>query len=437
MKNTNLLFLIILFVITPVLEHSCSENTSNAGFKVYTDNELADIYKDIDVTFDSLDVKVVQPAEGYLKYPYLIPAGFYKQMWDWDGFFIANYFVTRGKPEYLKYWAMNLLEGVDEHGYVSGCATIKGPRQVFGTFAMKPFLSQGVYLNCKATGDYSWVPKYYEKLKLVLSYREKTQQDSISGLFYWEDAMQSGGDNNPALNYFKQDPRKFLACDASAYQYREYLAQSLIAKHLGKKEDAKIFSDKAAKLKNAINTILWSKEDKMYYNKEIGASKLYKRVSYSCFVPLFAGLANQRNGRAMIKEHLLNPDEMKSKYGYRSLSAKDPDYNNKNIIIPFSNCQGPVWPLANFLYTVALKNYGFDSELRWIAGTLGSRLVRDVKEYGSMHEAYSAETGESLSPDDTYVDENGRFIGFISWNLCFYDVLKGVVEDKWMDLDIK
>lgn len=80
----------------------------------------------------------------------MIPAGFYKQMWDWDGFFMGTYFCKKGRPQYLRYWAMNLMEGVDERGYVAGCATTKGPRPIFGDFAMKHFLSQGVLISSKA-----------------------------------------------------------------------------------------------------------------------------------------------------------------------------------------------------------------------------------------------------------------------------------------------
>jgi len=36
--------------------------------------------------FVRLRPQSIRPAEGFIKYDYLIPAGFYKQMWDWDGF---------------------------------------------------------------------------------------------------------------------------------------------------------------------------------------------------------------------------------------------------------------------------------------------------------------------------------------------------------------
>ena len=36
-----------------------------------------------------------------------------------------------------------------------------------------------------------------------------------------------------------------------------------------------------------------------------------------------------------------------------------------------------------------------------------------------------------------YVDKDGKFVGFISWNLCFQNVMEGVLYDKWMLLDIE
>ncbi|MBD0778644.1 hypothetical protein HPE56_12645 [Maribacter sp. ANRC-HE7] len=398
--------------------------------------EMENLYITLRNDFERQSKKVIQPAEGYLEYPYLIPSGFYKQMWDWDGFFMGNYFVSKGKPEYLKYWALNLIKGIDQDGYVSGCATTKGPRPIFGKFAMKPFLSQGVYLASKGLKDFSWVKPYYGQLKKVLEYRERTQQDEKTGLFYWDIAMQSGADNNPAMNYFQEDKRSFLAPDASTLQYKEYKAQAAIAKVLGMDMDAIVYTEKANKLKKAINTYLWSKEDQIYYTIDRETGDFYKRISYSSFVPLMAGIAPEVEGKAMIGKYLLEPSHMKAKYGFRSLSAKDPDYNNKNIIVPFSNWQGPVWPIANYIYSIGLKKYGFDKEVAWLGNTVGTLLLKDMERHDTMHENYNAETGVALAPSDDHVDENGNIVGFVSWNLCIENVLDGVVNDNWMLLDI-
>ncbi|MEB8344731.1 trehalase family glycosidase [Flavobacteriaceae bacterium KMM 6898] len=440
MKKIYSLLLIISFML---FNFSCiNKAKNNKELTVVASNieknqdSLRKIYEEIKTQYTSLSTRVIQPAEGYLEYPYLIPSGFYKQMWDWDGFFMGNYFVSKGKPEYLKFWALNLIKGIDEEGYVSGCATTKGPRPIFGKFAMKPFLSQGVFLASKGLKDFTWAKPHYDQLKKVIAYREKTQQDLETGLFYWDIAMQSGADNNAALNYFMEDKRTFLAPDASTWQYKEYLAQAALAREFGEDKDEEMYTNKAAQLKKAINTFLWSIEDQVYYTVDRESRDFYKRISFSSFLPLVAGIAPEAEGKAMINRYLLSTEHMKAKYGFRTLSAKDPDYNNKNIIIPFSNWQGPVWPISNYIYSIGLKKYGFTNEVAWLGETLGTLLLNDIKKYHTMHENYNADTGEPLAPSDDHVDENGNIVGFISWNLCVENVLDGVVNDNWMLLDI-
>lgn len=430
--------LLLSVILMGCCEQKDTEETNQEKAKTVVDfKKVESTYEDIKLEYAKLRPKVIMPAEGYLKYPYLIPAGFYKQMWDWDGFFMGNHFISQNQPEYMKYWALNLIEGVDEEGYVSGCATTKGPRPIFGKFSMKPFLSQGVFLASQNMDDFTWVDEHYEALMKVLEYRDQTQLDTVYGLYYWDNAMQSGADNNPAMNYFwKEDHRSFLSCDASTFSLREIEAQALLAKKLGHSEDAKKLSVKAAKLKKAINEHLWCDEDKMFYNIDRETGDFYKRVSYSCFVPLLHKIPSQENGRAMIEKYLISEDHMKAAYGFRTLSKQDPDYNNKNIIVPFSNWQGPVWPIANYIYSIGLKHYGFENELAWQAETLGQLMLTDLKEWGSLHENYHADTGAPLAPSSDHVDKDGKFVGFISWNLCVENMLAGVVDDEWMLLEL-
>lgn len=440
MKRTLQIALILfLFISFSACQNDKKEEKIQTTTIEKIDREvLQQTYANIQKEYEKLRPKVIQPAEGYLKYPYLIPAGFYKQMWDWDGFFMGNHFISQNQPEYMKYWALNLIEGVDEEGYVSGCATINGPRPIFGKFSMKPFLSQGVYLASDQMNDFEWVKEHYHALMKVLEYRDKTQLDTIYGLYYWDNAMQSGADNNPAMNYFwKEDHRSFLSCDASTFSLREIIAQAKIADHLGYAEDAQKLLEKAIQLEEAIKEHLWCDEDKMFYNIDRETGDFYRRVSYSCFVPLLQKILSQENGKAMIEKYLASKDHMKAAFGYRTLSKQDPDYNNKNIIVPFSNWQGPVWPIANYIYSIGLKHYGFEEELAWQAQTLGHLMLTDLEKWGSLHENYHADTGAPLAPSSDHVDENGKFVGFISWNLCVENMLAGVVEDEWMLLELK
>ena len=181
---------------------------------------------------------------------------------------------------------------------------------------------------------------------------------------------------------------------------------------------------------------MWCDEDKIYYTVDRETGDFYKRVSFSSFIPLIQKLASQEDGSEMIERYLLDPNQMKAAFGFRTLSKSDPDYNNKNIIKPFSNWQGPVWPIANYLYHIGLKNYGFDSQIAWMAETLGSLLLKDIQEWGSMHENYHADTGEPLAPEAGYVSKEGKFVGFIGWNLCIQNVIEGVTQNDWMTLEL-
>lgn len=421
---------------------SCNSNNNSQQKESTTDKveqntELSGIANELYTQLDILRPQSIRPAEGFFKYDYLIPAGFYSQMWDWDGYFIGCHLSSRGGEDakYLKYWAVNFINGIDEEGYVAGCMTTKGPRPIFGKFAMKPFLNQGVYFYSEKVNDYSWIEPHYEKLKLVIQYREKTQYDSHYGLFYWDNAMQSGADNNVVLTNEEGKESSIIAADASTFQYSEYVSLAKIAKNLGYAEDAELYAKKASDLKQAMLTHLWYDEEKSFFNIHRESGEPIKRMSYSNFIPLTQKIIDEENGKTMIEKYLWNEDHMLAKYGIRTLSKQDTSYNNENIIIPYSNWQGPVWPVANYLYFISLKNYGFDAEAKELAKRIGTMVVNDINDCGSMHENYHADTGASLAPTADQ-SKDGVFTGFVGWNMLTENMFRGILEDKWLLLTV-
>ena len=137
----------------------------------------------------------------------------------------------------------------------------------------------------------------------------------------------------------------------------------------------------------------------------------------------------------MIRRYLWNPHYMLSDYGLRSLSKQDPQYNNECMIIPYSNWQGPLWINADFLYSIALVNYGFKEEARQLGMKLAPVLLNDIKACGSMHENYNAETGAPLAPTAAQ-SPNGIFTGFVGWNLLEQNMLEGAQTGNWMLLEL-
>jgi alpha,alpha-trehalase len=441
MKNANGIFrsscqsiIVAVIVICATLTAFSQGVQMQKGADTLSPKELL---TELSKEFNVLRPRSIRPAEGYLKYDYLIPAGFYKQMWDWDGFFIGCHLGSRSKDDakYLKWWVLNFVTHIDSAGYAPGCMTTKGPRPIFGKFALKPFLSQGAYFAAVSLNDFSWIESVYDGLKKILVYRDETQFDPKYGLYFWDLAIQSGADNNPVLTNDEHDHSAIIGVDICTFQLREFLAMSCIADTLGKNQDAIYYRKRADDLEKAMMHYLWFSEDTSFFNIRRDNGKPITRVSYSNFIPLFRRILPTDLGRAMIQKYLLNKDQMLAPYGIRSLSKQDPDYNNVCEIIPYSNWQGPIWINANFMFSVALKRYGFDKEASNLAIVIARMLLNDIRSCGSMHECYDAETGGSLAPTAAQ-SEGGVFTGFVGWNLLAQNMLEGAVENKWLLLKL-
>jgi alpha,alpha-trehalase len=416
-RNRLCRFKIAVFALLAALTPSChSQNTPPSDSEL-----LAGLTAD----FDRLAPQTIRPAEGYIPHPYLIPAGYYSQMWDWDGFFIGSHWANQspGKAILLRDWVLSFAASADADGYVAGCITPKGPRPLFGKFAMKPFLAQGAVEAAGELNDYEWIRPAWPAMQRILAYRRKTQFDEHWNLWFWDIAIQSGADNSAALTNDPNDRSAILAVDASVWAMREYEAMALIARKLGDGDTAMRYKAEADATRKAILRNLWQKDKALFLNRRRDNGKWVSAVTWSSFVPLAFGMLPEKDAQRMIREHLLNPAEMRSTYGFRSLAKNDPDYNNDAIIVPYSNWRGPIWINANYLDWIALRRYGFSAESRWLAETLAAMLRRDIAAWGSMHEDYNAETGDGLAPTPAQ-SPGGKFAGFVGWNMLAEDMLQ-------------
>src|SRR4051794_36558389 len=92
-----------------------------------------DLVTKLNADFSRLAPQTVRPAKGYIQHPYLIPSGYYDQMWDWDGFFIGAHWANQDPAQavLLRDWAVSFAGSADAGGYVAGCITPTGPRPLF------------------------------------------------------------------------------------------------------------------------------------------------------------------------------------------------------------------------------------------------------------------------------------------------------------------
>jgi len=291
-----------------------------------TSPELKGLLDEVSGAYANLEAQTIRPAEGYIKYDYLIPGGYYRQMWDWDGFFIGCHLAHQGRDraKYLKGWVLSFAGAMDGDGHIPGMITTKGPVPVnaqFGHFAMKPFLAQGAVIAAERLGDYQWVAPVWEELRRAITYRENTQYDRKWELFFWENAMQSGAVNNAALTNDPKDRNAILAADLCTFQLREYKAMGRLAEMLGRKSEAEEYQQKAAHLRAAMLKHLWFAQDVIFFNIRRDNGNPVRHISYSSFVPLIEDVLSPADARNMIRRYLWNPDHMLASYGlavYRS-----------------------------------------------------------------------------------------------------------------------
>src|SRR3974377_774850 len=102
---------------------------------------------------------VIKPPKGILKHEYLVPAGPYFQLFDWDMYFmgVALSYDGVGKPVATS--VEDFLEFVDEYANWEGYTPREiAPDALWALPEMcKPFLAQAVVRASLTSGDVSWL----------------------------------------------------------------------------------------------------------------------------------------------------------------------------------------------------------------------------------------------------------------------------------------
>lgn len=351
---------------------------------------------------------IVKPPSGILRHEYLVPAGPYTQLFDWDTYFMGVALSYDGVGVPLENSVKDFLDFTDENYGTKGYT----PREI-ATDApdalpqmCKPFLAQMALRASQTLQDYDWLQgpsgdtrlTYYQKLADTLAFWELARR-SPDGLFRWFNGLESGVDNNPAVSDDPADTTEGV--DLQCYIYREYLAMAFLAEKLGNASDASAYREKAHRLAEFVRTKMWSATDDMFLNIDSRTGRFINIKTWTNFVPLWAAIATKAQADQMIRTHVLNPREFWSPNGIRTIASGERLYN------PHSGYwRGPVWILSNYLVMHGLENYGFKKEAVQLASQTVGVVVQDMRKTGGMNENYNPETGE---PDAAS--------HFVSWDL--------------------
>jgi putative isomerase len=357
---------------------------------------------------------VVKPAAGILKHPYVVPAGPYFQLFDWDMYFMSVALSYDGIGQPFADSVKDFLEFVDENANRDGYA----PREIApdGLWALpemcKPFLAQAALRATRTLGSPAWLEAKdtgegkktaYEKLCDMMRFWENTRR-APDGLFRWYNGVESGVDNNPAVS---DEPALVTeGVDLQCYIYREYLALARLAEALKKPADAARYQAKAEALAKLARNKMWSPKDGTFWNVDSRNGSFVRVKTWTNLTPLWAGIATPEQAQRMIKGHLLK--EFWSSQGLRTLAPDEPLYDAKA-----GYWRGPVWVISDYLLMHGLMNYGHTAEAQEVARKTVALLLRDLRATKGMNENYNPDTGEPAA--------NGQFI---SWNLLAEHMLE-------------
>lgn len=390
---------------------------------------------------------ILKPPVKNLKYPFIVPGtGYLTELWGWDTYWealaIKRSFELFGEEAMTRAGVqkktaeahicgsvLNFLDAQQADGYIPIMVSAGGLFEGFFEGEHKkgtplnqhlPFLCQLTLLADEFSGGFD-----YDKEKLVkyMRYYEEKQYDKKSGLFFWQDDIMVGIDNNPTVFY--RPHRSSADIFLNSFIYLEYVALS----KLSNDADA---AEKAEKLKAAINAEMWDTRDGIYYSQDVNLFKtqcVVKGVAlhsgldphwntmplkirfWGCFLPMYAGICSDEQAERMCK-HLIDNDELFAEYGIRTLAKNEKMYSLVKSAGNPSNWLGAVWVIANYCVYKGLARYGKVELAEKLKEATFKLLNKNLEERGDFFESYHPDSGEPF-----------MHAGFLSHNLPVIDML--------------
>ena len=202
---------------------------------------------------------------------------------------------------------------------------------------------------CKVQGDASLAKDLYPSL--CENYRAWEEKAALeNGLFYQiddRDGMEysiSGSGIRPSI---------------CSYMYGDAVALSEIAALLGENEDARHYAEKAARIKDKVDELLWDQDATFYKTRSehlgYALSDVRELVGY---LPWYFGLPDADKAEAW--RYLNDPRGFYAPYGPTTAEISHPDFMKTHDHECLWN--GPSWPFATAQTLTALSNLLADYE---------------------------------------------------------------------------
>jgi putative isomerase len=394
--------------------------------------------------------QLLRAPDGILKHPSISPSlpgkQYSTQLWDWDTLWTSRGLFRLAALEHDESLKQRLCEHVSgsllnflDHASADGripimmSTTDPDPFRILGSHGIsrnqaKPVFGQLGLLAADQRGEVGWLAPYFDTILRFYDAWAAHNTSSI-GLLVWGDDVAIGDDNDPTTfgRPFFSSANLLLNC----LFHQDLLASAELARRLERAKDHNRLSAQAETLAQQIQMYCWDPRDSFYYSADVqcvdrraeliptvrrGMDMSWKSLPmriqmFTGFLPLWCGIASQKQADELVKNNYLADDRLCAGWGVRSLSSRESMYSLAFSSNP-SNWLGPVWIIVNYLAWNGLQRYGFHTEAAALAGKTIALLASDLKANGSLNEYYHPDTGAALSHK-----------GFMDWNLLVLEMI--------------
>jgi len=363
------------------LRHASSERWNS----VFASMPVPPTHKELYYHCGFVLMQNLYPAIGlYSPYTAGCPAkGHYCAHWVWDSAFHAVG-LSEWSPKLARDAVDILAANIEDDGRVPlfVCPTWRRPEPD----SQPPVIAWAAAVTQQREADTDFFGRIYDPLRRFNRFWFEHRDIDGDGLCEYQGPVESGWDTTPRFEGSSWD-RRFAALDLNSFLVVQMRCLSLMARELGKPDEAAEWQRKATELAARIVDVMYDPDYGIFWDRWVHTHEPNKVLTPACFMPLWAGVPIERDvAEAMIRTYLLSEEHFWGDVPFPIVARSDPRYT------PHDYWRGPVWIHFAYFMTEVLHKYGFEAE----AAQARERLL-DMAEAGSfIGEYYHGESGQPL-----------------------------------------
>lgn len=367
----------------------------------------------------SINKENVYSAEGKIPCRWSTPDRVpHRFMWLWDSAFHAMSFAQYD-VEMAKDCIRAVLSLQREDGFISH---MMSPQGRISEVTQPQVLAWAVWSVYQVEKDKEFVRECVPALAKFLIWTMKNRDKNGNGLLEWFTEPdyteckcgESGLDNSPRFDY----DIELDAIDFSTYLCNDAKYLSMLFAELGDQENTEYFRSVYENVKEKINSLLWSEEDSLYYDR-LFDGQLTRFATPSSFLPMFAGICTQAQADKMVKVLL---DETRF-----WTTMPIPSIPKDNDCYDIDMWRGCSWLNINYFVILGLRKYGYEELAEELRTRTLKTVLRWYKETGNIFEFYDADDRvnpfflkrKGEQPPKPDYRKHVHSISDYNWSACF------------------